>query len=249
MKERLQKIIARSGIASRRAAERMIVQGRVQVNGKVVNELGAKADSESCEIRVDGMLVRPDRRRRYIVLNKPRGYLTTRSDPSKRPTVMELLPISLRSLFPVGRLDMSTSGLLLLTDDGDFGLRVAHPRFEVPKTYQVTVWGSPEERTLARARRGIRVGGQILHFMSVERLRTWVQDGREKTRLQVVLIEGKTREIHQLFRALGHPVVELHRKRVGHISDRGLPPGAFRPLTAREVSRLLGREGARKREL
>ncbi len=247
MKERLQKIIARAGIASRRAAEQMIVQGRVQVNGKVVKELGAKADSEICEIHVDGTLVRPKRRRRYIVLNKPRGYVTTRSDPRKRPTVMELLPSSLRSLFPVGRLDMSTSGLLLLTDDGDFALRVAHPRYEVPKTYQVNVWGAPAEHALARARRGIRVEGQTLRVMSIEHLRTWIQNGREKTRLQLVLLEGKTREIHRLFRALGHPVVELHRKRVGHISDRSLPLGAFRPLTAREVRCLLEGKGGRGR--
>jgi pseudouridine synthase len=236
--ERLQKIIARAGIASRRAAERMIVEGRVQVDGRVVKELGAKADPSRSDVRVDGRRIRLGGRRRYIVLNKPRGYVTTRSDPGGRPTVMELLPHSLRTLYPVGRLDMSSTGLLLMTDDGDFAQHVGHPRFGVEKTYLVTVRGTPTDRTLARARNGIRVEGESLRVQSVHVLDSRRREKVETARLNVVLIEGKNREVRRLFKALGHPVLDLHRSKVGTLSDRGLPEGMFRPLSSREVRQL-----------
>lgn len=267
--ERLQKIIARAGLASRRAAEQMIVEGRVQVDGRVVKELGAKADPNDSEIRVDGTRIRLERRRRYIILNKPSGYVTTRSDPGGRPTVMELLPHSLRSLYPIGRLDMSSTGLLLLTDDGDFAQQVGHPKFGIEKTYVVTVRGTPSDRTLERARNGIRVEGDLLKVKSVHLLgsrrqskrtlrqpspmprrkpgssvaywRTGPQRERDKVetaRLDVVLVEGKYREVRRLFKALGHPVLALHRSKVGELSDRGLPEGMFRPLSALEIRQL-----------
>ena len=181
--------------------------------------------------------MRPDRHRRYILLNKPTGYLTTRSDPRRRPTVMQLLPIAMRSLFPVGRLDMATSGLLLLTDDGNFALRVAHPRYGITKTYVVTVRGLPSERSLQRAKKGIRGEGQLLRVSSVRLLSS---KKPESTRLRVVLNEGRYREIWRLFKALGYPVIELHREKVGFLDDRGLASGAFRSLQPGEVSRLLG---------
>ena len=283
--ERLHKTIARSGLASRRQAEQIIAEGRVRVGGEIVTRVGAKVDPRKDDIRVDGVRVRPDRPRRYILLNKPTGYLTTRSDPRRRPTVMQLLPIAMRSLFPVGRLDMATSGLLLLTDDGDFALRVAHPRYGITKTYAVTVRGVPSERSLQSAKKGIRGEGQLLRVSSVhllsrspqrarrrgaaggragalssgrlpseERGSTKQSDGvgprgrrrraaskkPESTRLRVVLNEGRYREIWRLFKALGHPVIELHREKVGFLDDRGLASGAFRPLDPGEVSRLLG---------
>jgi pseudouridine synthase len=248
MKERLQKIMSRAGIASRRAAEKLILEGRVSVDGRVVTELGTKADPESSEIRVNGRRIRMGRKRRYLVLNKPRGFVTTRSDPSNRPTVMELLPPTLRSLFPVGRLDMGTTGLLLLTDDGDFAQRIAHPSYEVEKTYMLTVRGVPNERALEKARKGMQVDGQKLAVKNVELLRAHRKgpprkkavvagEPKEKARLRVVLVEGKNREVRRLFRALGHPVLELHRSRIGPLSDRGLPPGAYRSLTPREIHR------------
>ncbi len=285
LEERLHKTIARSGLASRRQAEQIIAEGRVRVGGEIVTRVGAKVDPRKDDIRVDGVRVRPDRPRRYILLNKPTGYLTTRSDPRRRPTVMQLLPIAMRSLFPVGRLDMATSGLLLLTDDGDFALRVAHPRYGITKTYAVTVRGVPSERSLQRAKKGIRGEGQLLRVSSVnllsrspqrarrrgaaggragalssgrlpseERGSTKQSDGvgprgrrrraaskkPESTRLRVVLNEGRYREIWRLFKALGHPVIELHREKVGFLDDRGLASGAFRPLDPGEVSRLLG---------
>lgn len=262
MEERLQKTIARSGLASRRQAEQMIAEGRVKVGGEVVTQAGCKVDPSRDDIRVDGVRVRPGKPRRYLLLNKPVGYLTTRSDPRRRRTVMQLLPISLRSLFPVGRLDMATSGLLLMTDDGDFAQRVAHPRYGLTKTYALTVWGNPNDRTLERAQRGVRVEGQMLRVASVRKLpapkksrgtksrkpfkRTKSRTGEgkntkdsQRSRLRVVLSEGRYREIWRLFKALGHPVIELHREKVGFLDDKGLPPGAYRPLTRSEISGLL----------
>jgi pseudouridine synthase len=267
MLERLQKIISRAGLASRRTAEDMIVQGRVRVDGRVVTELGAKADPEKNKIQVDGRWIRPDRPRRYVLLNKPRGYVTTKSDPGARPTVMELLPKSLQSLYPVGRLDMGTTGLLLLTDDGEFAQHVAHPRFGIEKTYLVTVRGCPTEKTLSRARVGVRVEGQKLRVKSAELLSTRLRSPskprskkrphqaaeemrveapirealkakkKQKSVLRVVLIEGKNREVRRLFKALGHPVLELHRSKVAFLTDRELGLGAYRPLTPYEVRR------------
>ena len=250
MEERLQKIIARAGVASRRAAEQMIVQGRVRVDGKLVKELGAKANPESADIRVDGVRLRPRRPRRYLVLNKPTGYVTTRSDPGSRSTVMELLPAPLRTLYPVGRLDMATSGVLLLTDDGDFAQRAAHPRYGIPKTYLVTVWGNPSERTLKQAQKGLRMDGERLRVKTVKSLGKSSSltpaspnlPRRERTRLRVVLVEGRNQEIRRLFRSIGHPVVELHREKVGFVSDRGLPVGTYRPLTETEIRRISAAE-------
>jgi pseudouridine synthase len=243
--ERLQKIIARAGKASRRAAEQMIVEGRVQVDGRVVKELGAKADPERSDIRVDGTRIRLEHRRRYIVLNKPRGYVTTRSDPGGRPTVMELLPHSLRSLYPVGRLDMSSTGLLVLTNDGDFAQQVGHPRFGIEKTYLVTVRGAPSDRMLDRAQKGIRVDGERLKVKSVHVLGSRRRGKLDTSTLSVVLVEGKNREVRRLFKALGHPVLELHRSKVGVLSDRGLPEGMFRPLSSLEIRQLKSPRGAR----
>ena len=168
MKERLQKILANAGIASRRAAEKLITEGRVEVDGRVVKELGTSADPEIQEIRVDGTRVRSGKSRRYVALNKPKGYVTTRSDPGRRHTVMELLPHSFQSLYPVGRLDMGSTGLLILTDDGELAHKLTHPRFGVEKSYLVTLAGQPDRKTLERATRGILVDGERLAVEEVE---------------------------------------------------------------------------------
>ena len=240
MKQRLQKILSRAGIVSRRAAEGLILEGRVEVDGVVVKKLGTLVDELEQDIRVDGARVRPARRRRYVMLHKPRGYVTTRSDPSRRPTVMTLLPARYQTLFPVGRLDMATSGLLLLTDDGELAQKIAHPRYGVPKTYAVAVAGQPTERVLERAVRGITVSGERLRLDDVRMVgvtRRRAKDG-SVSRLRVTLRQGRNREIRRLFRALGYPVVELHRDRIGPLSARGLAAGAFRALTAAEVEAL-----------
>ncbi len=247
MKERIQKILSNAGIASRRAAEKLIAEGRVEVDGLVVRELGTSADPETQEIRVDGARVRARKPRKYIALHKPRGYVTTRSDPGHRPTVMELLPPALRNLYPVGRLDMGSTGLLILTDDGELALKLTHPRFGVEKSYVVTVAGEPDEKALDRATRGIVVEGERLALEDIEvlgRLRPASASGR--TRLRATLRRGKNREIRRLFEALGFPVIELHRERIGGLSVAGIPPGAFRPLSRDEVELLSKRPGARR---
>jgi 23S rRNA pseudouridine2605 synthase len=248
VRERLQKILSNAGIASRRAAEKLIEEGRVEVDGSVVRELGTSADPETQDIRVDGTRVRAGKPRRYVALNKPKGYVTTRFDPGRRPTVMELLPPAFRNLYPVGRLDMGSTGLLILTDDGELAHRLTHPRFGIEKSYLVTLAGKPDKKTLDRATRGIVVEGERLALEEVEVLGGRV-DRRppkvapadslsERTRLRATLRRGKNREIRRLFEALGFPVVDLHRERVGGLSVRGIPPGAFRPLSRDEVTLL-----------
>lgn len=253
MKERLQKILANAGIASRRAAEKLIAEGRVEVDGQVVKELGTSADPETQDIRFDGSRVRPGKPRRYIALHKPKGYVTTRSDPGRRPTVMDLLPPALRSLYPVGRLDMASSGLLILTDDGDLAQRLMHPRFGVEKSYLVTIAGRPDAKTLDRATRGITVAGERLAIENVEvlgeRRHSVPAPPRksDKTRLRATLRRGKNREIRRLFEALGHPVVDLHRERIGALSVQGIPPGGFRPLSRKEIGLLERRQRVARR--
>ena len=242
MKQRLQKIISHAGIASRRAAERLIEEGSVTVDGHVVRALGSSADPDTQDIRVDGARVRARAARRYFALNKPPGYVTTRSDPSRRKTVMELLPISLRSVFPVGRLDMASSGLLVLTDDGELAQRLTHPKYHVEKTYLATVMGIPEPIVLTKASRGITVDGERL---SIDQARVMTTRrnrdvAKPKTRIRITLRQGRNREIRRLFKALGHPVVELHREQIGTLSVAGLAPGAFRRLTPTEVTELQG---------
>ena len=248
--ERLQKLIARAGIASRRGAERLISEGRVTLDGVVVRRLGVVADPGEQEIRVDGARVSARRkRRRYLILNKPTGVLTTRSDPARRPIVMDLVPPSFRSLAPVGRLDGASSGLLLLTNDGDLAYRVTHPRFRIPKIYLATVRGLPEDAVLDRACRGIRVDRQRLRLDAAQVIARFPHraEGRRRTRLRIRLLGGRNREIRRLLSVLGHPVLELHRTGVGNLMDTGLRPGQWRKLTPAEVlelRRLVGLESA-----
>ena len=248
--ERLQKLIARAGIASRRGAERLISEGRVTLDGVVVRRPGVAADPREQEIRVDGARVSARRkRRRYLILNKPTGVLTTRSDPARRPIVMDLVPPSFQSLVPVGRLDGASSGLLLLTNDGDLAYRVTHPRFRIPKIYLATVRGLPEDAVLDRACRGIRVDRQRLRLDAAQVIARFPHraEGRRRTRLRIRLLGGRNREIRRLLSVLGHPVLELHRTGVGNLLDTGLRPGQWRKLTPEEVvelRRLVGLESA-----
>jgi 23S rRNA pseudouridine2605 synthase len=235
MQQRLQKILARAGVLSRRAAERAMLDGRVTVNGQVISELGSKADPQQDEIRFDGKPLRAPAAPAYFLLYKPRGVVSTRSDPEGRMTVMDLVP-RIPGLFPVGRLDVTTEGLILLTNDGAFAEKVAHPRYEVPRVYHAKVHGVPDQATLQRMRRGVRVEGEQLGADNVRLL-----EGDKNAWVEVTLHEGKQHEVRRLLEAVGHPVSKLKRVAIGSLTTKGLKPGAFRPLTPREVKRLAPR--------
>jgi 23S rRNA pseudouridine2605 synthase len=234
VQERLQKILARAGVASRRAAERAILEGRVQVNGAVVAELGSKADAAADDIRFDGKRLRPAMMPSYFLLYKPKGVVSTRHDPEGRMTVMDLVP-RIAGLFPVGRLDLTTEGLILLTNDGAFAEQVSHPRYEVARVYHAKVRGLPSAATLERLRKGMRVEGERLQ---VDRVR--VVEADKNAWVEVSLHEGKHHEVKRLLEAVGHPVSKLKRVGIGPLTTKGLKPGAFRSLTPQEVRRLAG---------
>jgi len=227
VQERLQKILARAGSPSRRGAELLMVEGRVTVNGEVAREPGTKADIESDDVRVDGVRVKAPKGPVYLVLNKPRGYVTTRRDPEGRPTVMDLVP-PVAGLFPVGRLDVTTEGLILLTNDGAFAERVSHPRYEVPRVYHAKVHRVPDTETLDRLRRGVRVEGD---YMAVDRVR--VIEAENNAWVEVALHEGKQHEVKRLLEAVGHPVSKLRRVSFGPVTAKGLEPGSSGPSLPR----------------
>jgi len=231
--ERLQKILARAGVASRRAAERLIAEGRVSINGEVVRELGTKAEEGRDEIHVDGVRLRAAPQKVYLLLNKPRGVVASRTDTQGRETVMDLVP-RIPGLFPVGRLDLTTEGLILLTNDGEFAQRVAHPSFEVPRVYHAKVRGLPNAATLERLRRGVPFEGRRL---AADRAR--VVAAGNNAWVEVVLHEGRQHEVRNLLLAVGHPVSKLRRVAIGPVTDRGLGRGEYRPLSERERRLLL----------
>ena len=235
---RLQKFLADAGVASRRASEKLITGGHVTVNGAVVNALGYKVDPGAVQVAVDGQPVRA-RRKIYIALNKPRGVLCTRLDPEGRPTVMDLLPRGWGSLFPVGRLDLESEGLLFLTNDGLFSLQLTHPRYGVRKRYVAVIEGRVGESELGRFTSGIEDDGDLL---KAERVRL-VQSNNSHSTVEVELAQGRNREVRRLFGALGHEVVELRRTQVGPVRLGELPPGKWRVLSAAEVKSLLPGQG------
>jgi pseudouridine synthase len=234
--DRLQKILSQAGIASRRAAERLMLEGRVTVNGAPVVELGTKADAASDDIRVDGRRIKLPERHRYILLNKPRGYVTTRSDPQRRPTVIDLLGIR-EYVYPVGRLDYDSEGLLLLTNDGELAARLTHPSHGVARVYEARVLGVPDERDLQRLRRGIVLDGRRTSPADVERL-------SQRSALRITIREGRNRQVRKMLDAIGHPVDQLTRVAIGPIRDARLKPGAWRDLRPDEVERLRKASGS-----
>jgi len=252
--ERLQKILARAGIASRRKAEELIREGLVTVNGRVA-VLGEKADPARDAIKVDGKRVQASHEHRYLLLNKPRGYMSTLSDPEGRPTVIDLVPPGMRkALVPVGRLDFNTEGLLLLTDDGEFAQRIAHPRYGSTKTYEVKVKGLPGEAQLDRLRAGIVLEGRRTAPAKIAPRSPFKPSGArrrgepesENSWWLIELTEGRTRQIREMFLHIGHPVQKLRRVAIGSLRDPHLPLGALRELSEKEVQRLL--KSARKSE-
>ena len=231
---RINKFLSEAGAASRREADRLIVEGRVQVNGRVVDELGSKVDDEKDIVQVDGRRVRNTPAPRYILLNKPKGYLVTLKDPFGRRTVLELLPRAMSRVFPVGRLDLDSEGLLLLTNDGDLSYRLMHPKFGVTKAYVAKVEGRPDKEALEKLKRGVVVSGKrtapaMVALLSHSPKSSW---------LRLELREGRKREVREMCRAVGHDVLELKRVEFAGLTLGALRPGEWRELLPAEVRRL-----------
>lgn len=245
--ERLQKIIAQAGVASRREAEEMIQAGRVTVNGKIVRTLGTKADPKKDHVKVDNKLITRKEEHRYILFNKPREVMTTVEDPEGRRTVMTFIRGVKERIYPVGRLDYQSEGLILLTNDGDLAFHVSHPSEGSIKTYHVKVRGVPEDRIIQKLERGITIDGRRTRPCEISRLRTTGRTDEEGNSWhEVKLGEGRTQQIRKMFSAVGHPVVKLKRIAIGPISDSKLLPGQWRELMPSEVRLLATRRDAAK---
>ena len=237
---RLNKLLSIHGIASRRAADDLIAQGRVELNGKIVTELGTKADPDHDDIRVDGRRLKTAPVKRYLLMYKPVGVVATRSDPQRRKTVLDLMAAAgLPGYFyPVGRLDYDSEGLIILTNDGAFAERVTHPRYELDRTYEAVVEGIPDERDLERLRKGLLIDGHRTLPARVKQLRVLSGKRGSQTVLEFVIREGRNRQVRKMCDAIAHPVARLRRTRIGNVTDSVLKPGDFRDLTAGEIREL-----------
>ncbi|HKB13313.1 MAG TPA: pseudouridine synthase [Vicinamibacterales bacterium] len=234
--ERLQKILSQAGVASRRASEQLMLDGRVTVNGTTVRELGSKADPLHDEIRVDGCRIKLVEQHRYLLLNKPRGYVTTRSDPQRRPTVIDLLSGVHEYVYPVGRLDFESEGLLILTNDGDLAARLTHPSHGVARVYEARVLGVPDDHDLDHLARGVVIDGRRTEPADVRRLP--VRRGADEATIVLTVREGRNRQVRRMCEAIGHPVNHLRRVAIGPIRDAKLKPGAWRDLRDDEIALL-----------
>ncbi len=237
--ERLQKIIAHAGFASRREAETMIREGRVTVNGRVVTELGTKASPGRDHIKVDGKLITRAETHRYILLYKPKEVASTVNDPEGRKTVVDLVKGVRERIYPVGRLDYQSEGLLLLTNDGDLAYKISHPKHGSVKTYHVKVRGVPDERIIGKLERGITIDGKRTVPCEIARMKTTgKRDDEGNSWFEVRLREGRNQQIRKMFKAVGHPVSKLRRVAIGPIADPKLTAGDWRELTKHEVKML-----------
>ncbi|MDR2931442.1 MAG: rRNA pseudouridine synthase [Propionibacteriaceae bacterium] len=236
---RLQKVIAAAGLASRRGAEEMIVDGRVEVNGRLVTELGTRVDPINDVVRVDGSRIPPARHHIYLALNKPRGVVSTMDDPQSRPTVEEYIPRKAGRLFHVGRLDADTEGLLILTNDGDFAQRLSHPSFEIDKLYLVEVDQPMEPAAVKRLAKGVMLEDGLVKPDKVK----VVSRGASKTLVELTLHSGRNRVVRRMMESLGYSVRRLARLRVGPIRLGNLPSGQTRELTVKEIGALYDSAG------
>ncbi|MBQ7498274.1 MAG: rRNA pseudouridine synthase [Selenomonas sp.] len=239
MEARLQKIISQAGIASRRAAESIILEGRVEVDGQVIRELGGKYDPELVEIRVDGKIISAPEAHVYYLLNKPKGYVSTASDERGRRTVLDLLPEIKERIYPIGRLDMNTEGLLLLTNDGELMNGLLHPRYEVQKTYVARIATGLSEAALRALREGVKLEDGLTAPARVRVLET--APGR--TRVEVTIHEGRNRQVRRMFKAVGHEVLALKRTAFAGLSLEGVRRGEHRALTEEEIRSLYEKVG------
>jgi pseudouridine synthase len=231
---RLNKFLALAGVASRREADRWILEGRVSVNNQVVEELGLKVDEERDVVRVDGRKIQIRTRPVYILLNKPAGCLVTLKDPFRRATIKTLLPASLGRIFPVGRLDLETEGLLVLTNDGELAFRLSHPRYGVKRVYLAKVKGEPSKESLSRLERGVRLEGE----KTAPAKAVLLAPVQKSSWLRLELQEGRKREVREMCRAVGHPVLELRRVEFAGLGLGTLKPGLWRHLEPGEVRRV-----------
>jgi len=233
MQIRLQKIIADAGITSRRKAEELIVQGRVTVNGQVITELGSKADPARDHVKVNGKLLHRVTNLYHLLLNKPVGYVSTVSDPQQRPTVVSLVKGIKERIYPVGRLDYTSSGLLILTNDGELANLLMSRAAAIPRTYHAKVEGQPKREDLDRLQTGIVLDGERTAPAQIR-----LVAAREKPWYEITLTEGRNHQVRRMFERIGHPVIKLKRVRIAFLTDHGLAPGEFRQLTPGEVERL-----------
>ena len=236
MEERLQKYLAQCGVASRRKCEELILQGRVQINGVTVTELGTKINPEKDKIKFDGKDVKQSQKLVYILLNKPIGYVTTADDQFGRDTVLDLVKVKER-IVPVGRLDMYTSGALILTNDGDFVYQVTHPKHEIEKTYTVTIKGIVRNDEVEQLRSGVKIDNYITKPARVRILKTDTE--KDISRLEITIHEGKNRQVRKMCEAVGRKVLALHRSKIGGIGVKDIELGKWRYLTANEVQQIL----------
>lgn len=242
MAVRLNKVLSMFGVASRRAADELIAQGRVEINGRVVTELGTKADPDQDEIKVDGRRLKTAPVKRYLLMNKPAGVMSTRSDPQRRTTVIDLIAQAGISgyFYPVGRLDYDSEGLIILTNDGAFAEKVTHPRHELERAYEAIVEGVPDDRDLDRLRRGVPIEGRRTLPAAVKLKRVISSKRGPQAVLEIAIREGRNRQVRYMADAIAHPVARLRRVRIGTISDSKLRAGQFRDLTPAEIKSLTG---------
>ena len=234
---RLQKFLADSGIASRRKCEKIILEGRVKVNTKVVTELGSKVNPYKDFIEVDGKVLKRQEDKIYILLNKPIGYVTTVRDQFKRPTVMDLLKDIQTRIVPVGRLDMYTSGALILSNDGEFINKITHPSHEVDKTYNVTIKGKINQEEIEQLKKGVDIGDYVTKPAKVKILK--IDENKNISRIQITIHEGKNRQIRRMCKAINKSVIGLHRAAIGNITVKNLKLGEYRSLNNKEIEDLL----------
>lgn len=235
-KIRLQKFLANAGICSRRKAEEYILEGKVKVNGKIIYELGMKIDPTQDEIIFDNNVVKLENNKVYILLNKPIGYVTTAKEQFGRPAVTNLVKGVKEKVLPVGRLDMYTSGAIILTNDGDFIYRVTHPKYEVEKTYQVTVRGIVTDDEIEKLKNGVKIDNYISGKAKVKVLK--IDEAKNISRIQITIHEGKNREVRKMCKAIGKNVIALHRSKIESIDVKNLALGEWRYLRDEEVLRL-----------